>query len=301
VRRLLADLATESVLVIDNLSSGTLDRLDDQVANPRLKIEICDLADLERVCGISKSATHVFHFAANPDIARAMTEPTIDFTQGTVLAQNVLEAMRICRIPSITYASGSGVYGPFSDTNPSESFGPLEPISTYGASKLGCEALISAYCFMFEMQASVFRFANVVGPRQTHGVVYDFVRRLRDDSSKLVVLGNGSQEKSYIWVDDVVDAMMIAKPGLHESFATYNVSTGDCITVRRIAELTCEYLGLKEIEIAYGKTSQGWKGDVPIVRLDDNRIRSLGWSQSRSAEQAIKDSIAANVIEASEN
>src|SRR6185437_9048915 len=148
------------------------------------------------------------HLASNPDIARAATEPEIDFYQGTVLTNNVVEAMRRAGVSRILYASGSGVYGEIGDTEAQEDFGPLIPVSTYGASKLAGEALISSYCSMFGLTACIFRFGNVVGPRQTHGVGFDFVRRLAADPTELRILGDGQQSKSYVHVSDVISAVL---------------------------------------------------------------------------------------------
>ena len=145
----------------------------------------------------------MFHFASNPDIAKAVTQPDIDFWEGTFLTQNLLEAMRVAGVPRLIYASGSGVYGDTGQTAVTETYSPLLPISTYGASKLACEALICSYTHMFDLHGVAFRFANVVGPRQTHGVAYDFIRRLREHPTPLEILGDGRQSKSYIHVDDV--------------------------------------------------------------------------------------------------
>ena len=184
-----------------------------------------------------------------------------------------------------------------SDLNPDENFGPLEPISTYGASKLACEALISAYCHMFGLAACAFRFANVVGPRQTHGVVYDFVRKLRAEPSRLEVLGNGTQRKSYIWVSDVIDAMRIAAPTSSEEFEVFNVGTRDSITVHRIAEIVSELMAPPVPMLVFESQASGWKGDVPVVAFDDSKIRARGWCHTHSAEEAIVASAKCNIAE----
>ena len=170
VTRLLQEPGTALVRVFDNLASGSRDRLADAAADPRLELVVGDVKDLDALTVAAAGVDAAFHFAANPDIAAAVSQPDIDFWDGTYLTQNVLEAIRRNGVPRLIYASGSGVYGDLGDRNVDEDFGPLLPISTYGASKLGCEALISAYCHMFGLGASAFRFANVVGPRQTHGV-----------------------------------------------------------------------------------------------------------------------------------
>lgn len=296
VRRLLADQAA-TVTVLDNLSSGSESYLEGHLEDPRLRLVRADVKDLETVVEAARGADRVFHFAANPDIARAVTEPAVDFWEGTYLTNNVLEACRIAGVGRLTYASGSGVYGDLGETPVHEDQGPMHPVSTYGASKLGCEAMISAYCHMFELRASAFRFANVVGDGQTHGVTYDFVRKLRADPARLEILGDGRQSKSYIHVDDVVEAMLLVAERDRPGFEVYNVGTGDYVSVREIADLTVSVLGLEGVEYAYTGGSRGWKGDVPIVRFDDSRIRALGWSNRMGSLQALEASIRANVAE----
>jgi UDP-glucose 4-epimerase len=199
-------------------------------------------------------------------------------------------------VPTIAYASGSGVYGDLGEHEATEDHGPMVPVSTYGASKLAGEALISAYAYMFEITGFAFRFGNVVGRRQTHGVGFDFVRKLREHPERLTVMGDGTQSKSYILVGDVVAAVLGAvRAGGETPFTTYNVATGDYITVREIAELALEVLDLDPsgTEIEYGTSNRGWKGDVPIVRLSTERIRGLGWSQSAGSAEALRLSMTA--------
>ncbi|HSY71087.1 MAG TPA: NAD-dependent epimerase/dehydratase family protein, partial [Alloacidobacterium sp.] len=169
--------------------------------------------------------------------------------------------------------------------------GPLVPISTYGASKLAGEALIASYCAMFGLTACVFRFANVVGARQTHGVGFDFVRRLMTDPRQLQILGDGKQSKSYIHVSDVVRAVLHAEGHCTEPFAVFNVSTGDAITVAEIAELAVECLKLEESVFQYTGGDRGWKGDVPVVRLNADKIRSLGWAPHHTSREAMRSAL----------
>lgn len=298
VRHLLEQERTTHVAVVDNLCSGSLDHLQGVDSDPRLRIHEIDLKDLGALANVfERGVDSVFHFAANPDIAKAATDPSVDFWEGTYLTQNVLEAMRVARIERLTYASGSGVYGDRSHLMPNEDFGPLEPVSTYGASKLACEALIAAYCHMFGFAATAFRFANVVGDGQTHGVTYDFVRRLRADPSILEILGDGTQDKSYVHVDDIVAAMFTATPDPGTGLRVFNVGTGDSLTVRQIADLVVEEMGLEDVQYVFTGGSRGWRGDVPVVHFDDARIRSLGWSPEYSSEQAIRLSIRHNLQE----
>jgi UDP-glucose 4-epimerase len=287
-----------SVVVFDNFSSGLEGYLEDIRGDERLEVVVGDLKDLDAIVESTKGIDHVYHFAANPDIAKAVTEPTVDFWEGTYLANNLVEACRINGIKRITYASGSGVYGDQGDTPVSESWGDMHPVSTYGASKLGCEVLMSAYCHMFDMNVVAFRFANVVGPRQTHGVTYDFVRRLLDNPTELRILGDGTQSKSYIHVRDVCDAMLLLERTGWQGFDVFNVGTDDYITVREIADLVVERLGLENVRYEFTGGSRGWKGDVPIVRFETQKIRGLGWSNAMNSREALLDSIDSNIREA---
>jgi UDP-glucose 4-epimerase len=286
------------VVVFDNFVSGSISYLEDLVDNPRLRVLEADLGDLETVVEATRGVDHVYLFAANPDIAAAAENPAIDFWQGTYLTHNVLEAMRATGVRRITYASGSGVYGDRGSQLLNESSGPMRPISTYGASKLGCEALLSAYAHMFEIDAVAFRFANAVGPRQTHGVTYDFVRRLLDDPRELRIFGDGSQSKSYIHVSDVVSAMLTLTDLGWSGFEVYNAGSGDHVTVREIAELVVERMGLEAVRYRFTEEARGWRGDVPIVRLCSDRLIALGWRCHHSSKDALLDSIDANIAEA---
>ena len=227
VRRLL-ERPQARVVVYDNFSSGRAWHLPDDA---RLTVVRGDLKDLSALTLAIAGSDAVFHFASNPDIAKAATQPDIDFWEGTYLTQNLLEAMRIARVPRLIYASGSGVYGDTGDTAVTETYSPLLPISTYGASKLACEVLICSYTHMFDLLGVGFRFANVVGPRQTHGVAYDFIRRLLKDPTRLEILGDGQQSKSYIHVEDVVDALLLLHDRGWTGFDVFNVATEDYVTV----------------------------------------------------------------------
>ena len=294
VRRLLAQPTVRRVVIFDNFSSGQKSYLAGLLDDPRLEVVRADLKELPAVTAAMRGCDTVFHLAANPDIAKAVTQPDIDFWEGTYLAQNVLEAMRVNGVRRILYTSGSGVYGENAAVAFPESYGPCFPISTYGASKLACEALISSYCHMFEMEGRAFRFANVVGPRQTHGVGYDFVRRLQADPTRLRILGDGLQSKSYIHVEDVLAAIFAAAEQSPARFDVFNVATDDYITVREIAEIAVKVSGLAAGSVSYEFTGgdRGWKGDVPVVRFDVSKIKSLGWRAGRTSAEAVRDSIA---------
>jgi UDP-glucose 4-epimerase len=293
--RLLADPGVELVTVYDNFTSGREWHLGEHQHDDRLRIVCGDVGDLGCLAQAMAGHGAVIHLASNPDIARAMAEPAIDFDQGTLLTHHVVEAARTAGVRRVLYASGSGIYGDLGEMEVHEDHGPLAPISTYGASKLAGEALICSYCHLFDLRACVFRFGNVVGPRQTHGVGYDFVRRLQSEPGRLTILGDGTQSKSYVHVRDVVDAVLLAAERTRERFRAYNVATGDYITVREIAELALECVGLSpaETELQFTGGDRGWKGDVPVVRLDTSRIRALGWTHTLSSREALRQSMLA--------
>ncbi len=289
---LLADSSVERVTIFDNFSSGRSWHYEHHRNDPRFSVVVGDVSDIAALTAAIGGHDVAIHLASNPDIARAATEPEIDLYQGTILTNNVVEAMRRTGVGRLLYASGSGVYGDLGEIEAAEDHGPLIPVSTYGASKLAGEALISSYCHMFDLTACVFRFGNVVGPRQTHGVGYDFVRRLATDPSRLRILGDGSQSKSYIHVSDVVKAVLHANAVSERSFQAFNVATGDYITVKEIADLAVEVLQLAEAPVyEFTGGNRGWKGDVPVVRLNTDRIKSLGWQCRYDTKSALRLSL----------
>jgi UDP-glucose 4-epimerase len=291
--RLLSSPETSAVTLYDNFSSGQEWHYSHHSRDKRLRVVRADVHNLEKLRSAMAGHDCVIHLASNPDIARAATDPAIDFHEGTMLTHNVVEAMRMTATPRLLYASGSGVYGDLGQLEAQEDFGPLLPVSTYGASKLAGEALICSYAYMFGLSACAFRFGNVVGPRQTHGVGFDFLRRLLDTPGSLRILGDGSQSKSYVHVTDVVSAVLTANEKSAKPFNVFNVATGDYITVREIAELAVECLGLTGTRFDYTGGDRGWKGDVPVVRLNTDRIRSLGWRCSLSSREALRASLTA--------
>jgi UDP-glucose 4-epimerase len=292
---LLAVPATERVTLYDNFSSGRQWHYEHHAGDRRFCVHRGSARDLDQLTKAMNGHGLVIHLASNPDIARAAVEPTIDFDEGTLLTQNVVEAMRRTGASRILYASGSGVYGDLGEHEAAEDHGPLVPVSTYGASKLAGEALIASYAYMFDLSGCVFRFGNVVGPRQTHGVGFDFVRRLGQEPTRLRVLGDGSQSKSYIAVDDVVRAVLLASSKVTAPYAAFNVATGDYISVKEIAGLAVECAGLdpSTVDVEFTGGDRGWRGDVPVVRLDTKKIRGLGWSPTRPSREALRWSMLA--------
>ncbi|MBF0511038.1 MAG: NAD-dependent epimerase/dehydratase family protein [Candidatus Omnitrophica bacterium] len=295
VRRLLKNSKTKRVTVYDNFSSGKMGYLQDVKDDKRLAIIKGDIKEIKRLTQAMKGFDVVFHLASNPDISKAIKFPDVDFWEGTYLTQNIIEAMRINGVKQIFYTSGSGVYGECGLKSCPEDHGPLLPISTYAASKLAGEALICSYCHMFDMRGFAFRFANVVGPRQTHGVAYDFINRLRQDPSALKILGDGTQSKSYIHVQDVLNAIFLVAQKSKEKYDCFNVATGDYITVKEIADMVVQELGLKALRYDFTGGDRGWKGDVPVVRFNLKKIRKLGWRPQMRSMAAMRDAIKAMV------
>lgn len=290
---LLARDTTAQVTVYDNFSSGRKWHLQHHGDDRRLMVVEGDARDSSSLSEAMRDHDVVIHLASNPDIARAATEPAIDFDDGTLITHHVVESARRAGVSEILYASGSGVYGEIGDVEADEDFGPRIPVSTYAASKLAGEALLAAYCHMFGLRGRAFRFGNVVGPRQTHGVGFDFIRRLRSDPSRLVILGNGKQSKSYVHVEDVLAAVLLASERETAPYNVYNVATGDYITVTEIAELAASCLGIDpgSVDFEYTGGDRGWKGDVPVVRLNCDRIRGLGWECQLGSEEALRRSM----------
>jgi UDP-glucose 4-epimerase len=293
VDRLLSAPDTRQVTIYDNFSSGKAWHFEDHVRDPRLSVCRAPIHDFQALRRAMAGHDTVIHLASNPDIARSVTEPDVDFRQGTELTHLVVEAMRQTGTGRILYASGSGVYGELGTVEAHEDYGPLVPVSTYGASKLAGEALIASYAHMFDLRGRVFRFGNVVGRRQTHGVGFDFIRRLLRDPSQLRILGDGRQSKSYVHVHDVVSAVLLAHVKCTRPFEAFNVASGDYVTVTEIADLACACLGLDARKVRYDYTGsdRGWKGDVPVVRLSINKVRGLDWQPTRTAAAALREAM----------
>jgi len=297
VDHLLGAGGAAGVTIYDNFSSGREWHVEPHLADSRFRVARGNVEDLPTLRAAMDGHDVVIHLASNPDIARAATEPDIDFWQGTALTQSVVEAMRVTSAKRILYASGSGVYGDLGSLAIAEDQPSLLPISTYGASKLAGEALIASYTFMFGLSGCAFRFGNVVGPRQTHGVGFDFARRLLADPTELRILGDGTQSKSYVHVSDIIRAVLLAHERTKTPYEVYNVGTGDEITVREIAELAVECVGLPagSVRLAYTGGDRGWKGDVPVVRLKNDRIRGLGFTPAHTSRQALESAMRAMI------
>lgn len=284
--------AGHAVLAIDNYCSGSKNHIEPFKDNTDFNFKLLNIEETEKLTQILNQIDTVIHLASNPDIAKSISEPRIDFTQGTALTESVAEACRRAQVKNILYASGSGVYGDVGESVLFET-SQLNPISTYGASKLAGEALLSSYSYMFGIKTLSFRFANVVGNMQTHGVGYDFLKKLNKNNSYLDILGDGNQRKSYIHVSDVISGVLTAFSNSLELNSVFNVSTSDILSVAEIANLAIEVSGLnpKSVELRYTGGERGWKADVPIVRLNSDKLRALGWDAKYTSRSAMKNAL----------
>ncbi len=279
------------VRVVDNLSSGRRENLPDPATEPRLSLTVADLREPASWNRIFEGAEAVWHLAANPDIRLGTSNPRIDLEHGTLASFNVLEATRRHSVPRAFFSSSSVVYG-FPAVFPTpESYGPLEPQSLYAASKLAAEGLFSAYAHCYGVRSYLFRFANIIGPGMTHGVMHDFFEKLQKDPDHLEVLGDGRQSKSYLRTEDCVSGMLVAADRADDRVNIFNLGTSDRISVREIAEKVVRVHGGKA-RIEYTGGAQGWAGDVPQQLLGIDRIQALGWRPSHTSEAAVDRTLA---------
>jgi len=275
------------VTVYDNFSLGRREFLSHHDPGVVCVIE-GDLLDADRLRRAMAGHDAVFHLAANSDIRVSGEDPSVDLHQGTVATFNVLEAMRSNGINRLVFSSSSAVYGESAPLPLREDAGPLMPISFYGASKLAGEGLISAFCNRYSMRAWVFRFGNIVGPRATHGVILDFVRKLEGDPRRLEILGDGRQSKPYLHVADCIEGMLHGLDRADDALNLFNLACSGATSVATIAEAVVEAMDLTNVEFCYTGGDRGWPGDVPQVRLDSSRMAGIGWSASITSDEAVR-------------
>jgi len=291
VDRLMA--AKHHVTVIDNLTGGRREFIAHHLGKPGFRFVELDVREHDKLALALGDAEMVFHLAANADIARGIHEPTLDFEQTTVATFSLLRAMQARGIKNLFYTSGSGVYGDRGTKYSGETHGPLLPVSMYGATKMSAEGLISAFCHLYDMRAWILRPANIIGPRLTHGVVFDFVRRLRAEPGYLKILGDGKQSKAYLHVDDVVNAILTVWKKGKERVNIYNLSSNSFITVNEIAKLVFAEMKLKGVKVEHSGGKIGWKGDVAIVRLHNKKLARLGWRAKYDSAKAVRATVRA--------
>lgn len=286
-------LQGKQVTVFDNLSSGKKDFIKQHLGKKNFKLVIGDLLKIKEIKqSLPKDTDLIFHLAANPDISKGIEDPTLDFKQTIVATFNLLQVMREKKIKQLVYFSGSGVYGDVGKTYTAENFGPLLPVSMYGASKLSAEGMISAFSNLFGIKTWIFRPANIIGDRATHGVIFDFINKLKSNPTTLLILGDGKQSKSYLYIDDVTKAVFLAISKTNESINLFNIASNSFVTVNEIAEAVIEGMHLRNVKITNTSGKIGWPGDVPVVRIDNNKLNSLGWKPKYSSAQAVTKTVA---------
>ncbi|MDP8261801.1 MAG: NAD-dependent epimerase/dehydratase family protein [Candidatus Ancaeobacter aquaticus] len=287
-------IGENEIVVYDNLSSGERSFIQKHEGSKNFTFIEGDLIDRPLLEKSIKGSDAVYHFAANPDIRYGIEYTDTDLTQGTIATYNVLEAMRLADVKKIIFSSSSVVYGEPHQFPTSEDYGPMLPISLYGASKLACEGLITSFSHTFGITSWIFRFANIIGKRQTHGLLVDLIAKLDKNKTVLPVLGDGLQEKSYLYIDDCIDGILYAVGHANESMNVYNLSAGDQISVSEIVSIFAKkYTEMthSQFEISYENKSRGWQGDVVKVKLDAAKINSLGWSARYSSKRAIEKTV----------
>ena len=280
------------VRLLDNLSTGSMDNVAPWIERSDFTFVNGDCLNRKDIREAMKGCGLVFHLAANPEVRVGAVDTEIDFQQNIVATYNVLEAMRESETAkTIVFTSTSAVYGDARILPTPEEYGPLEPISLYGASKLACEALISAYCHTFDMRGVIYRFANIVGSRSGHGVVWDFIHKLLENPLELEILGDGTQTKSYLMVDECVDALLFGLEHASGRVEIYNIGAEDQISVKEIARVVTEQMGLKGLRFRYTggvRGGRGWIGDVKTMFLDVSKMKRLGWKPKYNSAESVK-------------
>ena len=282
--RLLSDGHT--VIGVDNFSTGQKRFLQGAAQNSSFRLAELDILDLESLKSAFSGADAVFHLAANADVRFGTEHPRKDLEQNTIATYNVLEAMRANGIPKIAFSSTGSVYGE-APVIPTPEDGPF-PVQTslYGASKAAGEGLISAYCEGFGFQACIFRFVSILGERYTHGHVFDFYEKLKNDPTRLAVLGNGKQRKSYLYVQDCIDAILLAMEKAEGKVNIFNLGVDGYCELNDSIGWICETLGVSP-KLDYSGGDRGWIGDNPFIFLDTARIQALGWKPKYSIREGV--------------
>lgn len=282
------------VVCVDNFFIGTRENIRHLEGNPQFRFYEQDLTELEKVLEIfrAEQVDYVFHLAANSDIQASAQNPMIEYQNTYSTTFVLLECMRLCGVKRLFFASTSAVYGERMGLEVSEDAAALSPISYYGGAKLGSEGIISAYAYMNDLRVLVLRFPNVVGPRLTHGVIFDFVKRLKADPSHLKILGDGTQSKPYLYVLDLIRAIMQLKD-VDAGITLYNAGVESQTSVTRIAQIVCGKMGLSGIPFEYTGGRGGWKGDVPVFAYNLDKIHAAGWHAGMTSDEAVAETVEA--------
>lgn len=272
------------VIVVDNLSAGSVENIDTK----KVKFVKGDILDLKLMKKLTKNIDIVFHFAAQPDVRKSYTQVYEDFQVNVLGTINVLEAMRENNVKVMIFASSAGtIYGE-TKVVPTPEEHPLLPISHYGASKAACEQYLSSYAFLFDMTCVSLRYGNIFGPRSNHGVIYDFFHKLKNNPSSLEILGDGKQEKSYLYIDDCISASLIAAEKSKTGFTPWNISSDKTLIVKEIAKIVVDEMKLKNVKFQYTGGKRGWAGDVVYAYPDITKVKKHGFVPKVSMEEGIR-------------
>lgn len=280
------------VNVLDNFSSGTKQNIKQHLNNSSFKLVKGDLLNKKDVSEALEDCDIVFHLAANPEVRLSSIDPETHFQQNIAATFNLLEtARKNGNVEVFAFTSSSTVYGEPAQIPTPENYAPLEPISVYGATKLACEAMITAYAYTYGFKAIIYRLANVIGSRSQHGVIYDFIEKLSNNPEQLEILGDGTQTKSYLYVSDCIDALLLGLEKAQKPIEVFNVGSEDQVNVKTIAKIVAEEMKLENVKfkITGGVDGgRGWKGDVKNMLLDVSKLKSLGWKPKLTSEEAVK-------------
>lgn len=277
-----------SVTVYDNLVSGRREWIERHIGKSNFQFIQADLSNSEALKEAMKGQEIIWHLGANTDIPGGNRVTDLDLKNCAIATWNVLEAMRQLNIDKVLFTSSATVYGDAPPVSLSEIHGPLLPISLYGAGKLACEGLISAYSHLFGIKAWIFRFANVAGGRMGHGVIFDFIQKLRQNPKELEILGNGKQEKPFFLVEDCIEGMLCAFQNYENQYDIYNLGCDSFTSVTRVAQIVSEEMGLDNVEFKYTGGRRGWSGDVPVVHFNVDKMRKLGWQTRYGSDEAVR-------------
>lgn len=276
------------VVVLDNLSNSSLEYLQDYIDRGLVEFVKGDVRDFETVESCVEGSSLVFHFAAQYDVRRSVSDPLYDFDVNVHGIINILEAMRKKEVLNIVFASSGGTLYGLAEAFPTPETYPPQPISPYGASKAASEMYISAYCACYGLCGVSLRYANIIGPRSLHGVIFDFYQKLKNEPRSLQILGDGKQKKSYMDVSDCIDASLYATERVESGFNIFNIGSEEWVTVNYIAKIVISELKLRDVELSYTGGEQGWTGDVPLMLLDISKLKSLGWKPKMRIDEAIR-------------
>ncbi|MCI8508637.1 MAG: SDR family NAD(P)-dependent oxidoreductase [Lachnospiraceae bacterium] len=279
-----------TVVCVDDLSRGTEENIGHLKECEAFRFYRSDVREVDALKTIfeKEKPEYVFHLVANSDIQASAKSPEVEYQCTYTTTFNILQCMKEFGVKKLFFASTSAVYGDKRGIELTENTPNLSPVSYYGAAKLGSEALISAYSYMDDIQALIFRFPNVIGPRLTHGVIYDFIRKLNDNSSRLEILGDGKQTKPYIYVKDLVQAIVSMKESEQTGVRLYNLGVDSSTSVTRIADILCEEMELENVEYCYTGGEAGWKGDVPRFQYCLDKIHAAGWRAQYDSDEAVR-------------